>query len=114
MGSNLTSGGTILHNETQMIRNRPKNRFLSSLIALAIFASGLVTAFHHHAEEAMAADHCAVCIVGQQARSGEAPCHRDLGLGLAGAVVSVLVPDSPFFAFSHIRLGKFSQAPPFA
>jgi len=97
-----------------MIQNRAKNRFLSSLIALAIFASGLVTAFHHHAEEAKAADHCAVCVVAQQARSGEAPGHAQLGPGFDGLLVSILFPESPLHAFSAVRLGKFSQAPPSA
>ncbi len=97
-----------------MIRNRAKNRFFSSLIALAIFASGLVMAFHHHAGEAKAADHCAVCVVGHQARAGEAPSHADLGLGFDGVIASTLDPESPLFAFSAILLGKFSQAPPSA
>ncbi len=97
-----------------MIQKRAKHRILSSLIALAIFASGLVMAFHHHAEEAKAADHCAVCIVGQQARFGEAPCHADLGLGFEGVFTSILSPASPLHVFSAILLGKFSQAPPAA
>lgn len=92
---------------------RAKTRLLSSLIALAIFVSGLVTAFHHHSVEAKEADHCSVCVIGQQARSGE-------DLSAAGAfsidrdliceeisLVSLGVPTT-----SLLSIGKLSQAPP--
>ena len=112
MGSNLTHARTILHKVYPMIRNRLQHRFLSSLIALAIFASGMVMAFHHHAVEAKGADHCSVCVVGHQARACDAPTYP--GLALVGGFFAISLADfeSPFLPVSVVLLGKRSQAPP--
>lgn len=95
-----------------MIQKRAKHRILSSLIALAIFASGLVMAFHHHAEEAKAADHCAVCIVGQQARAGTVSSTSAQGWGCDFQEFTLIVPEFRLAGASALLFGKRPQAPP--
>jgi len=95
-----------------MIQNRAKNRLFSSLIALAIFASGLVAAFHHHAEEAKAADYCAVCVVAQQARVGTVSSTADQEWGCDFQEFTLIVPEFYLAGPSALWFGKRSQAPP--
>lgn len=97
-----------------MVRIGSKNRILTSLLALAIFASGLMMAFHHHAVEAKAADHCSVCVIGQQARTCDGAAAPDLGISRELMESSLFSPQSPLFQLSSVLLGKRSQAPPLA
>ncbi len=110
--SNLTGLETIFMEMPIMRNPRFRNRLLNSLLVLAIFASSLVMAFHHHTVEAKAADHCSVCLVGHQVRTGgnTAVFRMDFGLRL----LTEAAPEfqAPVLSLSRHSLGKLSQAPP--
>ncbi|MCE9626070.1 MAG: hypothetical protein K8R69_11580 [Deltaproteobacteria bacterium] len=95
-----------------MLRDRTKKRFLSTLMALAIFAAGILVSFHHHEINAKSADHCATCMVAQHSRGTVDASAPPSASPEAQWSVSLAVPASLFLVSSPVLLGKFSQAPP--
>lgn len=95
-----------------MIQKRALNRWFSSLIALAIVAAGLMTAFHYHAEESKTADHCAVCVFGQQVRVGTVSSTAAQGWCCDFQEFTWIVSELHLAGASVLLSGKRSQAPP--
>jgi hypothetical protein len=96
-----------------MLRFSTKRFGSFALVLVCAFAFGtasFVSAVHTHKMEAKSSDHCNLCQVGQQIRTGNAPQLQKAPLPI---VEKTTVPEIAFSSESFfIPSAKLSQAPP--
>lgn len=95
-----------------MLRRISKNRFISFVFVLAFVTVGLTSSLHTHKADTKAPEHCGLCQVGHQIRTGNTPLLQKTVLPTFREITLEQVQTIPCsFLFSSANL---SRAPPLA